>query len=74
MSGIGKRQRRMLVDMLVHGDGKWPDGWKFRNDHDVAMTGLWFRGYTTQTGRYAALTELGRSFASDLAGDRTLSA
>lgn len=44
MKGLGVRQRRMLTDMLIFGDGKWPDGWKFRNDHGEIMTSLWFRG------------------------------
>lgn len=74
MKGLGVRQRRMLTDMLIFGDGKWPDGWKFRNDHGEIMTSLWFRGYTTESGRYAALTHDGRVAAAVLRGDRTVTA
>jgi len=74
VNGLGKRQRRMLTDMLIFGDGKWPKDWHFRHDHGEIMTTLWFRGYTTESGQYASLTDHGRVAAAALHGDRTVTA
>jgi len=68
VNGLGCRQRAMLVAMAVHGHGRWPGGWRLRNDDADVLARLATKGLVTGEGRFAALTESGRVAACALHG------
>lgn len=72
MRGLGVRQRRMLTDMALHGQGRWPSGWRLRHDHREIMASLHGRGMVTgPEPETAELTDSGALCASWLHGDRS---
>lgn len=67
---LGVRQRRMLTNMAVFGDGRWPLQWKARAEDREVLSALWFRGLVSGTiPRSARLTEEGRAVALSLMSD-----
>lgn len=56
--GLGKRQRRLLADMAMEGQGRWPQRWRLTNDHRTVLTSLHRRGLVTTANIDAELTEL----------------
>lgn len=71
MSGLGVRQRKLLTDMLVHGDGSWPSRWSMRHDDRMIIDSLRRRGYVDAGRLHPELTESGRIMAATLHGDPT---
>lgn len=67
--GLGKRQRRTLIDMMESGGGRWPQGWQVSSTSRDVVTGLAIRGLITGQGADAALTEKGERVAAILCGD-----
>jgi hypothetical protein len=67
--GLGKRQRRTLIDMMESGGGRWPQGWQVSSVSRDVVAGLIMRGLVTGQGADAALTEKGERVAAILCGD-----
>jgi hypothetical protein len=60
MPGIGRRQRRVLQDMVWWGRGRWPAYWRFYSTHQEVMKTLFARGLVTRADRLAEVTPEGR--------------
>lgn len=72
MRGLGVRQRRMLTDMALHGQGRWPSGWKARHHHHEVIASLHGKGMVDSPELSTArLTDSGALCASWLHGDRS---
>lgn len=56
---IGRRQRKMLTDMAIFGEGAWPERWRLRFDDREVLDALERKGLVA--GR--RLTEQGASAA-----------
>lgn len=73
-NGIGRRQRKILDDMLRYGQGQWPPGWRINNDNHISLIGLQRRGFIKNAGTTWTITAKGRALVNwdirplDLAG------
>lgn len=67
MNGLGRRQRRMLVELATVGRGRWPEGWRLRYPDYETLVSLHRHGLVSSADTGAALTESGRRAADRLA-------
>ena len=63
-NGLGIRQRRMLADLVVYGQGHWPIEWRVRHVDRETLESLYRRGLVTATDNFASLTPDGRKQAA----------
>lgn len=66
MRGLGRRQRRMLVDISTHGG--WPPGWRLSFDDRTVLASLHRAELVTEPGRDVRLTSAGFLVAATLRG------